>query len=1214
MPERYDINGNPIGFFSVEDEGMRYVDPTVIQPAVVSANRKYWEAQKWARENVRDPRERTAPYVAAGLGAAMAAPVAIDLAASGLASAAADPLWKAAARRMAIDLPAFEAIDRLPQAWGDDRLTTQGTNLIKQTTLIGRFAPWAVDVAGPFIAGMVPGMAGDMMVRGTAAGVNGVLNGIGRRIANNRTGYLAPMADVLNTETTQRFEIPNRVYVEDPATHEISLMDAARANQLVEQGLPEQYVHTTVPGVDPAIELDLPFVTDHPIRVQRPTDVEAELNRLVNARRIPRGNAEFTPEETARLQAMIGDHPIDLANYTPEQIAQAQAQMQMDAPIIHDALAGNRAAPVEEQTFLRQPVMDAAMPNGYQIARYPGGYMLKSLMSGNPLEKQISKNGTVNVNNIKALISKGGKVEQAVVDKVLASEQFAGKKAIDYNDFRKAVQDELITYDRTPDTRWEDYGMGRLGFGPNFNGAADDYIISRELYKWAERKGYKYNPEAFTSANDGDMFISPDGKNVTYDELEKLFMEDVRKNRGAHTYTFSSSRIPHGSAKHYDKNTLGHSRTYTTANEPDVLHVMESQSDWAQSGGGDKKRPPFAFNADGSYDREMDQKLNEFKRSLWGLIDRGEISNDAANAKIKEYMARLQREKFGSLVDQEKYLSDNYASRQIQENLRYAAEKGQKKMRYPTRETAAKIEGYPERTKYYTKEGTEVSDPYMYPDETAREIEILQNEIDKIDLADLDSYAPFNIKQEAFLQRDLNEKGTAKLLAALRERIIRDKDSLHQMRVHGDDNPMVEERLYNNMKLFDSEISKYKSRYGREPALDKIMEESRNARSRRAEIGTRMKELLNTPQIIKPGLEKKTVYDYEDILRKYTEFPKQYKKLFKGADARIVTDPKGNTWYEVDVPENYLQQEWPYKNGGLLDRLNRHYNGDRSKIIQAIQYARGGFKRDAATDAGDQYYDIVRQRRNSAFNALLRAGMNPDDAARLAPMIVTQQTMEGGWVLNRKDNNYGGMKSAGKTIAFDSEDDFQDAYIKMLDSKWHNGRTVENSWRSAKDLDDWARILNREDLGLTTKEAWEKYNKGKQGNDFVYLYAPQWENNNKPYREHLKKTEGRAAAYLKMVDADEPYSSLVPKQEVPQMPPAPQQSSQPLGLFRSLIPTSVQQKMPATQSAPVQQQAPLLRSLIPTSVQKKMNDRAAGGLIERYGVDKVRAAMQKVKR
>ena len=368
--------------------------------------------------------------------------------------------------------------------------------------------------------------------------------------------------------------------------------------------------------------------------------------------------------------------------------------------------------------------------------------------------------------------------------------------------------------------------------------------------------------------------------------------------------------------------------------------------------------------------------------------------------------------------------------------------------------------------------------------------------------------------------------------------------------------------------------------------------------------------------------------------------------------------PKANDPNVYTVGTTEPNKLWNKANGGLISRLNKHYNGDRSKIIQAMQYARGGFKRDAATDAGDQYYDIVRQRRNSVFNALMRAGMNPDDAARLAPMIVTQQTMEGGWVLNRKDNNYGGMKSAGKTIAFDSEDDFQDAYIKMLDSKWHNGRAVENSWRSARDLDDWARILNREDLGLATKEAWEKYNKGKQGNDFVYLYAPQWENNNKPYREHLKKTEDRTAAYLKMVDADEPYSSLVPKQEQPVAPVVtPKKTTTMPGMFRALIPTSVQKLLNSrdaggllltdyasggrihiapskkgTFTAAAKKHGKSVQAFASQVLANKENYSPAmikkanfarnfgghkhsdGGLIERYGIDKVRAAMQKVKR
>ena len=47
----------------------------------------------------------------------------------------------------------------------------------------------------------------------------------------------------------------------------------------------------------------------------------------------------------------------------------------------------------------------------------------------------------------------------------------------------------------------------------------------------------------------------------------------------------------------------------------------------------------------------------------------------------------------------------------------------------------------------------------------------------------------------------------------------------------------------------------------------------------------------------------------QTILKKYSDFPKLFKKHF-GKDPIVITDSKGNTWYEVDVPENYLQSEW----------------------------------------------------------------------------------------------------------------------------------------------------------------------------------------------------------------------------------------------------------------------------------------------------------------
>ena len=112
----------------------------------------------------------------------------------------------------------------------------------------------------------------------------------------------------------------------------------------------------------------------------------------------------------------------------------------------------------------------------------------------------------------------------------------------------------------------------------------------------------------------------------------------------------------------------------------------------------------------------------------------------------------------------------------------------------------------------------------------------------------------------------------------------------------------------------------FENKFGHKPNVDKHIAEIEEALRESDRMHSRLLKLSEGEAKLRPGITKKTVYDYEDILRKYTEFPKRYQKLYKGADVRMVTDPKGNTWYEVDVPENYLQQEWAYKYGGPLQQ------------------------------------------------------------------------------------------------------------------------------------------------------------------------------------------------------------------------------------------------------------------------------------------------------
>ena len=46
--------------------------------------------------------------------------------------------------------------------------------------------------------------------------------------------------------------------------------------------------------------------------------------------------------------------------------------------------------------------------------------------------------------------------------------------------------------------------------------------------------------------------------------------------------------------------------------------------------------------------------------------------------------------------------------------------------------------------------------------------------------------------------------------------------------------------------------------------------------------------------------------EHQTILKKYSEQPKTIKKLF-GQEPKIVTDSKGNTWYEFDIPKKFKQ-------------------------------------------------------------------------------------------------------------------------------------------------------------------------------------------------------------------------------------------------------------------------------------------------------------------
>jgi hypothetical protein len=179
---------------------------------------------------------------------------------------------------------------------------------------------------------------------------------------------------------------------------------------------------------------------------------------------------------------------------------------------------------------------------------------------------------------------------------------------------------------------------------------------------------------------------------------------------------------------------------------------------------------------------------------------------------------------------------------------------------------------------------------------------------------------------------------------------------------------------------------------------------------------------------------------------------------------------------------------------------------------------------DQVNDKKEKYYDIVKARYEENRKQLKARGYKGDDVNRLARIMTYQNNLEGGWVLNRSDNNWGGMRSENSTtkkmehIQFNTLDDYYNSWFKMLNERWPG-------WDKAKDYVEFANIINHDDLGLKTeseiKAYQDKYAKEHKG-EAIYWYAPHYENGDKHYRDHLNKVRERSDYYMDIIDKQRP--------------------------------------------------------------------------------------------
>jgi hypothetical protein len=475
------------------------------------------------------------------------------------------------------------------------------------------------------------------------------------------------------------------------------------------------------------------------------------------------------------------------------------------------------------------------------------GLHIKSTMSGSPFEKQLSKTGELNVSNIQAHINKSdvSAADKFTLQKVL-DEKFAGKQKIDYNEFRKAVQEEAVTLERNiiEDDNWANYGVGRLdypGLKPESYKSSIQNIIDESQY-YSTIKNIKKEDLRKIIDNGEEKYLITDrfgrGQYIPADKIdnhlnyEKNIADDFFKNTypkkaeyekllteipETKTFTYQNiDKFGKGDARHYNDAALAHTRTMISKEEPDIVHFIEQQSDYWQSGAGknpvkidyEKWNPRIEKMekdlADGYADLEYMKKNN---MSLAGDKMEGyQIKQFEDILKAKERDIRLNK---GTMANQEQkeFLGKAHQERLLQENVQYAAEQGKQKARYPTRETAAKIQGYSPVKKALSSE----------------EIEKLNGRKRGLEFAISEHYATY-----------------------------------------GDD-----PRFNSIIKPFEeelAEINKYKYKPGKDVYADQ----------------------------------------HETILRKYDDTPKMIQKTL-GVKINTVTDAKGNTWYEFDIPDAYKQ-------------------------------------------------------------------------------------------------------------------------------------------------------------------------------------------------------------------------------------------------------------------------------------------------------------------
>ena len=265
------------------------------------------------------------------------------------------------------------------------------------------------------------------------------------------------------------------------------------------------------------------------------------------------------------------------------------------------------------------------------------------------------------------------------------------------------MSDELVPLNKHFTESEANYGLSSLGY-PNAKKQSFDKAIQHgeeEIKRLNKELGKNnFEPNSFETADDIRKRVQLQLED-NIQQLNKNKLEYSKLPKENQTIKYSNEeKFGRGSAEHFDENTLGHSRYLVSNEEPDIFHVLESQSDFYQK----NKLKPIDIEKHQKSLNRMEELQNRNKEVLKNMKEKGvdEAGIPVQEYQIKQFEDIVKGQESGNIMkrgdisnfQQKVLLGDKHQERLLQENLDYAAKNGQSKLRYPTSETAAKIQKY----------------------------------------------------------------------------------------------------------------------------------------------------------------------------------------------------------------------------------------------------------------------------------------------------------------------------------------------------------------------------------------------------------------------------------------------------------------------------------------------------------------------------------------